>query len=285
MLGLQRVEPLFDPFLRMIAAARLTRASALVMGFVVALAVAGSMHPASPDADEEEDALAQFDAHDQRALGLGSVHRRAVTASAAAASAAADFGDHPGQERAITVRRLPLLDREQQNIARFIARRYRIAIEQTQHFVEYAYRTARESKVDPWLILAVISVESSFDPKAESHQGAQGLMQVLTRVHAEKFAPFGGVAAAFDPLANMKVGAQILKEYLGRDGTVEGALKAYVGAALLPHDGGYGAKVLGERERIAAAARGHATPGAQPTRQASVDPRVSGDPSTPRRDI
>ncbi len=33
-------------------------------------------------------------------------------------------------------------------------------------------------------------------------------MQVLTRVHADKFAPFGGVAAAFDPLANIKVGAR-----------------------------------------------------------------------------
>jgi soluble lytic murein transglycosylase-like protein len=281
MLGLQRVEPLFGLFLRMVAAASVTRAGAPAMVLVVAFALAGSMHTVSLGPDEDE-ALVQLDAHDQRALGLGSVHRHRAAAGAAAATG--DTRAHPGQERAITVRRLPVLDTEQQNIARFIARRYQVAIEQTQYFVEYAYRTAREFKVDPWLILAVISVESSFDPKAESHQGAQGLMQVLTRVHVDKFAPFGGAAAAFDPLANIKVGAQILKEYMGRDGTVEGALKAYVGAALLPHDGGYGAKVLGERERIAAAAKGHPDPARQPTRQASVDAAARGGLS-PARDI
>lgn len=273
MLAQQWVGQMFDFCLRLVAAARLTRASAPMLAFAVALVVAGSMHQSSMDVGEDE-ALAQLDAHDQRALGLGSARRQAADAGARA----------PLSEPALMVRRLPVLNTEQQNIARFIARRYSIAIEQTQHFVEYAYRTAREFKVDPWLILAVISVESSFDPKAESHQGAQGLMQVLTRVHADKFAPFGGVAAAFDPLANIKVGAQILKEYLGRDGTVEGALKAYVGAALLPHDGGYGAKVLGERERIAAAASGRAEPVEQPARQASAASSVRGE-LRPARDI
>src|SRR5690606_21286616 len=111
------------------------------------------------------------------------------------------------------------------------------------------------------LVLAVIAVESSFNPKAQSHKGAQGLMQVLTRVHREKFAPFGGTGNAFDPLVNMRVGTQILKQYLVRaGGSVEGALKSYVGAALLPHDGGYGKKVLTERERIAAAATGRIQP-------------------------
>ncbi|HEY5635016.1 MAG TPA: transglycosylase SLT domain-containing protein [Burkholderiaceae bacterium] len=143
---------------------------------------------------------------------------------------------------------------EQRDVARFIAERYQVAIDQTQQFVDYAYRIAREVRLDPLLILAVMSVESSFNPRAQSPAGAQGLMQVLTRVHLDKFEPFGGAAAAFDPLANIRVGAQILKDYMRRDGTVEGALKSYVGAALLPDDGGYGRKVLGERELIAQAA-------------------------------
>lgn len=154
----------------------------------------------------------------------------------------------------------PVLNREQQNIARFIAQKYRLAVDQTQQMVEFAYRSAREVKVDPWLILAVISVESAFDPTAQSTRGAQGLMQVHTRVHKDKFTPFGGVTAAFDPLANMRVGAQILKGYIARDGSVEAALKSYVGAAALPSDGGYGEKVLTERERIAAAAGGLVDP-------------------------
>jgi hypothetical protein len=170
----------------------------------------------------------------------------------------------------------PVLSREQQNVVKFIAKTYQVAAEQTQWFVEHAYRTARDLKIDPMLILAVISVESSFDPRAQSHRGAQGLMQVLTRVHADKFSPFGGAAAAFDPMANIRVGAQILNDYLKRDGSVEGALKAYVGAALLPSDGGYGARVIFERERMAAAAAGRPVPVVRPVQESSNQPEPSG---------
>ena len=152
------------------------------------------------------------------------------------------------------------LDREQSNIARFIASRYRTTLETTNQFVFHAYQAARDAKIDPMLVLAVMSVESSFDPRAQSSAGAQGLMQVLTKVHAEKFLPFGGIPAAFDPVANIRVGSSILKEYLKREGTVEGALKSYVGAAFLQDDGGYGHKVLNARDRIAAAAAGKPLP-------------------------
>jgi len=152
---------------------------------------------------------------------------------------------------------------EQRNIAYFVASKYRLAVDDVQHFVAHAYQAAREFKLDPYLVLAVVSIESSFNPKARSPKGAQGLMQVLTRVHTDKFAPFGGATAAFDPMANLSVGSRILKEYLVREGSIEGALKSYVGAALLPHDFGYGSKVLSERERIAAAATGRSRSVAQ----------------------
>ena len=157
--------------------------------------------------------------------------------------------------------RSPLkLSPEQHKIAQFVAKKYRIAVADVQHFVAHAYRTSKELRLDPYLVLAVMSIESNFDPNARSSAGAQGLMQVLTRVHVEKFAPFGGSTAAFDPVANISVGARILKEYLVREGSVEGALKSYVGAALHAHDSGYGFKVLSERERIAAAAAGRPIP-------------------------
>jgi len=152
------------------------------------------------------------------------------------------------------------LSQEQQNIARFIAQQYRVTLERTSEFVDHAYRAAREVKLDPLLVLAVMSVESSFNPRAQSHAGAHGLMQVLTRVHVEKFVPFGGIPAAFDPAVNIRVGSAILKEYLQREGSVEGALKSYVGAAFLSHDGGYGMKVLNARARIAASAEGKPIP-------------------------
>jgi hypothetical protein len=69
-------------------------------------------------------------------------------------------------------------------------------------------------------------------------------MQVHTRVHTSKFEPYGGVEAAWDPVANIRVGARILSEYVNRHGDVAAGLKAYVGAALLGSDGGYGSKVM-----------------------------------------
>jgi len=152
------------------------------------------------------------------------------------------------------------LEREQANITRFIASRYRVTLDATSEFVHHAYQAARDARIDPMLVLAVMSVESSFDPRAQSSAGAQGLMQVLTRVHVEKFLPFGGIRAAFDPVANIRVGSAILREYIQRDGSVEAALKSYVGAALMEHDSGYGAKVLNARDRIAAAAAGKPIP-------------------------
>jgi soluble lytic murein transglycosylase-like protein len=152
------------------------------------------------------------------------------------------------------------LNKEQANLARFIAQRYRVTLEATNEFVHHAYLAAKDARLDPMLVLAVMSVESSFDPMAQSSAGAQGLMQVLTRVHLEKFMPFGGIRAAFDPVANIRVGSAILREYLQREGTVEGALKVYVGAAFLEHDGGYGAKVLNARDRLVAAAAGKPMP-------------------------
>ena len=152
------------------------------------------------------------------------------------------------------------LSRQQNNIARFVVGQYRLEMSKAREYVDLAFKAAKAYKVDPHLVLAIMSIESSFDADAQSNKGAQGLMQVLTRVHREKFAPFGGTAAAYDPESNIKVGAQILREYISRSGSEEQALKFYVGAALLSDDGGYGQKVLGQKARIVAAALGQAIP-------------------------
>jgi Transglycosylase SLT domain len=160
-----------------------------------------------------------------------------------------------------STRRIALkLTREQLNVVKFIASRYSIEIDDAKSYVDFAYRAAKQYRVDPHLVLAIMSIESSFDPDAQSHAGAQGLMQVLTRVHKEKFVPYGGIAAAYDPESNIKVGAQILKEYLVRNGSEAGALKSYVGAAFMDSDQGYGLKVLSQKARIVAAAQGRPIP-------------------------
>jgi len=103
-------------------------------------------------------------------------------------------------------------------------------------------------------------VESGFNPFAQSPVGAQGLMQVMTRVHSDKYESFGGELAAFDPLTNLRVGAKVLLDCIQRNGSVEGGLRAYVGAANLPDDGGYAAKVLAEHARLTQVAAGRAIP-------------------------
>ena len=105
-----------------------------------------------------------------------------------------------------------------------------------------------------------MAVESSFNPIAQSNVGAQGLMQVMTGIHSDKYENFGGKLAAFDPVTNLRVGAKVLQECIQRAGSVQAGLKFYVGAALLTEDGGYADKVLAEHARLQAVAAGKAIP-------------------------
>lgn len=135
----------------------------------------------------------------------------------------------------------------------YIARKYRVAYTAVGAVIDIAYREALAKGLDPILVLAVIAIESSYNPFAESGVGAQGLMQVMTKVHQEKFDPFvEGTLAVFSPDANIQVGTQILADCLKRRGSIRGALACYVGATG-PSDGGYGERVLAERSRIALA--------------------------------
>jgi soluble lytic murein transglycosylase-like protein len=140
-----------------------------------------------------------------------------------------------------------------EGLRRYIARKYRVSHDATEVLVKTAYGVGRDMDLDPLLVLSVVAIESRFNPFAESGVGAQGLMQVMTSVHHEKFKSFGGMQAAWNPIANMRVGAQILQDCIARGGSVEAGLRRYVGATG-PNDGGYGAKVLAERQRLASAA-------------------------------
>ena len=105
-----------------------------------------------------------------------------------------------------------------------------------------------------------MAVESGFNPFAQSPVGAQGLMQVMTRVHDDKYTAFGGAHAAFDPLANLRVGVLVLQECIRRAGSLEAGLRHYVGAANLPDDGGYVGKVLAETQHLRHVASGRPVP-------------------------
>jgi len=138
---------------------------------------------------------------------------------------------------------------EQRVVAEMLSKRYRVALEAASSFVATAYRVGKESAVDPLLILAVISVESRFNPIAESVMGAKGLMQVIPKFHMEKISVHGNEDVLLDPDVNILVGTQVLREYLRRFGDTETALQAYAGAFEEPTLQ-YANKVLSERSRI-----------------------------------
>ena len=143
---------------------------------------------------------------------------------------------------------------EQRRVARWIANRHRVSMGAVEQLVAAAYETSGTFRLDPYLLLAVISIESGFNPLAESHMGAVGLMQIMPKAHADKLRSFGGEKQALDPWVNMQVGAMILREYLDRFGSEIGALKAYVGTLEQPTE--YPDRVLQVRERLVAAALG-----------------------------
>lgn len=156
------------------------------------------------------------------------------------------------------------LDRQQAAVAKWLSRRYRVAPEPVSRLVQEAWSVGQRAQLDPTLILAIMAIESSFNPFAQSSVGAQGLMQVMTRVHDDKYEAFGGTLAAFDPVTNLRVGVQVLKECIARAGSLEGGLRYYVGAANLTTDGGYAGKVLGEQAHLLKVAAGKAVPSNAP---------------------
>ena len=152
------------------------------------------------------------------------------------------------------------LSRDQQAVTRWLSRRYKVAPEAVGALVHEAWQLGERARLEPTLILAIIAIESSFNPFAQSPVGAQGLMQVMTRVHDDKYERFGGTLAAFDPITNLRVGVQVLKDCIARAGSVQDGLRHYVGAALLDHDGGYAARVLMEQAHLQAVIAGQRVP-------------------------
>lgn len=226
----------------------LARGVFALIGFAVVLVVTV---PATRDvmmqqADAYARANQSFGASEGQAADDGEATPAAETPAAAQPAAAnepeVDATVHVSAKAAET-------PREQKAVAAFIARRYRVADEAASDYVAEAYRAGSQQSVDPLLVLAVMAVESSYNPVAESHVGAKGLMQVLPRFHLDKLAAHGGEQALLDPDVNIEVGTQILREYLHRFGHTVKALQQYAGAMNEPTTQ-YANKVLAERSRL-----------------------------------
>ena len=151
------------------------------------------------------------------------------------------------------------LPKQQAAVAFWLSKKYRVAPEPVSALVSEAYEVGRATKLDPTLILAVMAVESGFNPFAQSAVGAQGLMQVMTQIHTAKYDNFGGKLAAFDPVTNLKVGVKVLQECIARAGSVEGGLRYYVGGGG-DEGNGYAMKVMAEHGRLKQVAGGRPVP-------------------------
>lgn len=156
------------------------------------------------------------------------------------------------------------LPKPQADVALWLSKKYRVAPEPVSALVAEAYEIGQKVSIDPPLILAVMAIESGFNPFAQSPVGAQGLMQVMTKVHSDKYQHFGGTFAAFDPLANLRVGVKVLKDCINLAGSVEGGLRNYVGSTSAETEGGYAGKVMAEYLKLQGVAAGRQVPFTSP---------------------
>ena len=164
------------------------------------------------------------------------------------------------------------LPKQQAAVAYWLSKKYRVAPEPLSALVAESYDIGERSRLDPTLILAVMAIESGFNPFAQSAVGAQGLMQVMTGVHSDKYENFGGKLAAFDPVTNLRVGVKVLQECIQRAGSLHEGLKFYVGAANLGDDGGYVDKVMAEHARLKQVAAGRNVPLPRPALIRAIAP-------------
>lgn len=141
------------------------------------------------------------------------------------------------------------LSPEMQKVRDFVSRRYRVSDRALEPVLAAAESSGRKHGVDPLLIVAVMAIESSFNPFAESNMGAQGLMQVIPRFHLDKIGHDADEDALFDPLLNVHVGTLVLREGLQRFGSLQRALQ-YYGGALRDPNASYANKVLAMKRRL-----------------------------------
>jgi len=146
------------------------------------------------------------------------------------------------------------LDAQQRAIAGYIKRKYGVSTDVVQDLVKTAFAAGKRYGVDPLLVVAMMAVESGYNPIAESFAGAKGLMQIIPKYHLEKFAEYGGEQAVFDPRVNILVGARIVREYLlMNSGDLLTALQTYAGA-LADRGAVYTHRVLNEKDHLDALA-------------------------------
>lgn len=142
------------------------------------------------------------------------------------------------------------LSEEQEAVTRWLSRRYKLSPEPLGGLVSAAWALGDRIQVSPTLLLAVIAIESRFNPFASGTQGGMGLMQIEPQAQHQALLPFGGPLAAFDPLTNLRVGAQHLQTLIAQSASVEAALLLYAEASGQRNGAEYTQRVLAEQKLL-----------------------------------
>lgn len=143
----------------------------------------------------------------------------------------------------------PELNPKMQAALDYVAKRYRVSNEALEPIFATAQAAGKEERIDPLLIIAVIGIESGFNPFSQSVVGAKGLMQVMPNFHMDKLPEEANDSAFLDPVTNVQVGAKVLRESIRRFGGIENGLQQFAGALNDP-DRRYASKVLAEKQRL-----------------------------------
>jgi len=159
-----------------------------------------------------------------------------------------DAAETPVEESAVS------LNPRMRGALDYVSKRYRVSTDALLRIFATAEVAGRELRLDPLLIIAVIGIESGFNPFSQSVVGAQGLMQVMPRFHMDKLPEEADRSAFLDPVTNVQVGARVLKESIRRNGGVTSGLQQFAGASNDP-DRRYASKVLAEKQRLEQAAQ------------------------------
>ncbi len=162
------------------------------------------------------------------------------------------------------------LPKDQLAVAQSLSRRYKVSPEPIGALVSEAWSIGERSQIAPTLILAVMAIESRFNPFASGSQGGMGLMQIEPDIHSNALMPFGGRLAAFDPLTNLRVGARHLQFLIQQSVSIEDALRLYAVDSGQINDEQYVDRVLNEQKHLEKITQGFKTAAVAPTQQAKA---------------
>lgn len=136
-------------------------------------------------------------------------------------------------------------------VAQWLGSKYRVAPEVVAALLQEALVLSKSSKLDAHLIMAVMAIESNFHPYVRSQAGAQGLMQVMPKIHANRYEAYGGSIAAFDPISNLRVGVAVLVDSIKlKGGSEDAGLIFYFGGSNSESGDSYVQKVRAEQARM-----------------------------------